>query len=286
MDKYIIKESELRSVINTVVAKELSAVLNESALGHMLGSALKNTLKYGALGAVSPALLANKGLKKGNDIVNNGDTVTDTVKNFFGLNDRDNYRKSNIENKKENESEFNEYGTPVVVPYSNKLKLADKEDFTVSSNNSKNNIEWGSFGLHYRDKNNVAWNKKLNEAETYFVRRSNDGSPDILKNRLKRSLIEWLDKRDTFYEKNFKKMLGESVDSLGQVHGNLRLDHEGDFARKIFTAMYAIEDEMTEIEIELEQDDWDDQNTCNYYSALKYADGALRDLLYLTNLDY
>ena len=285
MAKYIIKESELRSVINTIVTKELSEVLNESVLGHVLGSALKNTLKYGALAAAAPALLANKGLKKGNDIVNNGDTVTDTVKDFLGLNDRDNYRKSNIKSKKEDESEFNEYGTPVVVPYSNELKLAGKEDFTVSSSNSKNNIEWGSFGRHYRDKNNAAWNKKLNEAETYFVRRSNDGSPDILKNRLKRGLIGWLDKRDAFYEKNFKKMLGESVDSLGQVHGSLMIDHEGDFARKIFTAMHAIEDKMTELE---QHEDWieEDQNTYNYYSALKQADGALYDLLYLTNLDY
>ena len=83
MAKYIIKESELRSVINTIVTKELSEVLNESVLGHVLGSALKNTLKYGALAAAAPALLANKGLKKGNDIVNNGDTVTDTVKDFL-----------------------------------------------------------------------------------------------------------------------------------------------------------------------------------------------------------
>lgn len=39
---------------------------------------------------------------------------------------------------------------------------------------------------------------------------------------------------------------------------------------------------MTEIEIELEQnDDWDNQNTYNYYSALKYADGGLFVICYI-----
>ena len=84
-----------------------------------------------------------------------------------------------------------------------------------------------------------------------------------------------------------ERTLREETDSLGQYHGSLRLDQEGDFARKIFAVMGDIEDQMADIERRVEADeDYDDQNTGNYYSALKSAYNALDSLAHFENADY
>lgn len=84
-----------------------------------------------------------------------------------------------------------------------------------------------------------------------------------------------------------ERALREETDSLGQYHGSLRLDQEGDFARKIFAVMGDIEDQMADIERRMEADeDYDDQNTGNYYSALKSAYNALDSLAHFEDADY
>ncbi len=84
-----------------------------------------------------------------------------------------------------------------------------------------------------------------------------------------------------------ERTLREDTDSLGQYHGSLRLDQEGDFARKIFAVMGDIEDQMADIERRMEADeDYDDQNTADYYSALKSAYNALDSLARFENADY
>lgn len=84
-----------------------------------------------------------------------------------------------------------------------------------------------------------------------------------------------------------ERTLREETDSLGQYHGSLRLDQEGDFARKIFAVMGDIEDQMADIEQRVEADeDYDDQNTYNYYSALKSAYNALDSLAHFEDADY
>ena len=84
-----------------------------------------------------------------------------------------------------------------------------------------------------------------------------------------------------------ERILREETDSLGQYHGSLRLDQEGDFARKIFAVMGDMEDQMADIERRMEADeDYDDQNTSNYYSALKSAYNALDSLARFENADY
>ena len=203
MKKYVIKESVLLETIRKVIAEEMSDtnIVSES-VGSVLGSALKNTLKYGALGTVAPSILANKMFSGANDIVNHDATVTDAVKKYLGLDNSDKNWTHDNRSDAHHTDMSREYGTPVTVPdYSrNKTKLAEKEIISVSSSESKNGIEWGSFGRHYLDEKNTAWNRKLNSAETYFTRHSIDWSQDVLKKKLKNDLIKWLNDRDVYFE--------------------------------------------------------------------------------------
>ena len=85
--------------------------------------------------------------------------------------------------------------------------------------------------------------------------------------------------------KTVRKRLNEGFDSLGQSMYSARIDQEGDFAQKIYAVMGDIENEMSEIEEQMD-DDFDDQNTGDYYVALKKAHEALDSLVHFCNSDY
>jgi hypothetical protein len=202
--KYILKEGELRSVIKEAVAE----VLNES-LKHALGSALLNTAKYAALGAVAPGMLANKGILKANNILAGNDTIAGTVKDFFGgdsTNSRNGSRKTKSEMQKDRLSSTKnisyEYGRPETVPgLGRRDKLAPKSEIVAPQ--STNGIEWGNFGRHYHDEGDRVWNRKVADCEAALIRNSQGRSEArvvTLQKRYKRKLVDWLKDRDRDYE--------------------------------------------------------------------------------------
>ena len=82
MAKYILKESELRAMIDNIVEEEINNVINEG-----LGTAALNTVKNGALGVVAPTLLAQKYLTTMDRIINGDAPVrrsVEAIKDYFG----------------------------------------------------------------------------------------------------------------------------------------------------------------------------------------------------------
>lgn len=212
MVKYIFKESELRATIDKIVTEEVSRVLNEG-LGHALGSALKNTAKIAVKGTLAPGLLANDALEKTNNIFNGDDTVTKTVRNFFGADTSSSNsggvglsRKSKAEKQRERMSSARgisfEYGRPETVPdFGHKFKLARKSEIVAPQ--SQNGISWGKFGKHYHDEGDRMWNRKVQDTENAFIRNSRNASQgriERLQRRYKRVLIDWLKERDREYK--------------------------------------------------------------------------------------
>ena len=215
MTKYIIKESELRSLIKEIIKEELS--LNEG-LTKALGNALLNTARYGALTVVAPSVMAQKIAKKESDIVNGSDSIGKTVKDFFGGEDikssgsaskassGSKNRKTRAERQKEKlmntKSISYEYGRPETTPrLGRRDRLAPKSEVTAPS--SENGVEWGSFGRHYHDEGDRAWNRKVTDYEKSFLRNSqgrNEAQVARLQRRYKRRLVDWLKDRDRDYE--------------------------------------------------------------------------------------
>lgn len=198
MSKYIITESELRSIIKEAIAEELN-----EGLGHALGSALLNTAKYAALGTIAPGALANKGIMKTNDILSGNDTIGGTLNDFFGNGsngsfDKGRGKKSKSEKQRDRlmntKSISYEYGRPETVPgFAGKTKLAQKSEIVPP--NTKKGIDWGEFGEHYHDEGDRVWNRKFADVENSFIR---NGSKH--QNRYKRILVDWLKDRDRDYE--------------------------------------------------------------------------------------
>lgn len=166
--------------------------LNEG-VWHSLGSALKNTAKYAALGAIAPGVLANKGVLKANNILAGNDTIGGTIKDFFGGDS-----KSKAEKQRDRLSSAKnisyEYGRPETVPgFGGRTKLAPKSE--IAAPTSTNGIDWGRFGKHYHDEGDRAWRRKFTDVENSFVR---NGSRH--QKRYKRVLVDWLKDRDRDYE--------------------------------------------------------------------------------------
>lgn len=222
MSKYILKESELRSAIRKVVAEEL----NES-LGHALGSALLNTAKYAALGAIAPGALANKGIMKTNDILFGNDTIGGTISDFFGGDSKSSSTSGGKTGKSKSERQRNrmmatrsisyEYGRPETVPgWGNGLKLDKKTEIMVPEEvlddkgkcvqwGSKTG-QWGSFGKHYHDEGDRMWQRVFKDKENALIRncRNDQSKLERLKRKYKRILLDWLKDRDRAYEEYTK----------------------------------------------------------------------------------
>ena len=206
MAKYILKESELRAVISEAVAEELGALLNEG-----LPTALGNTLNSGALGVFAPAILAGKALKKTDAIFNGQDTITGTIRDYFGAGGKDSsgrrLSKSERQRQKfaDRRSISYEYGRPETVPgMFGRTKLAKKEE--IAALDLGHGIVWGSFGKHYRDEGDRAWTRVVTDKENSLIRNSS-GNPSRqarLQRRYKRILLDWLKDRDKAYETYIK----------------------------------------------------------------------------------
>jgi hypothetical protein len=223
MVKYILRESELRTMIENIVAEEVSNILNEG-IGSAIGSAIGNTLKYGALGVVAPTMLAGKAFSKANGIVNGNDTVWGTVKDYFG-NGNGSSGGSSRKTRSQKQSERYragrdvsfEYGRPETVPgWGNRLKLDKKEEIMVPEEvlddkgkcvqwGSKTG-QWGSFGKHYHDEGDRMWQRVFKDKENALIRncRNDQSKLERLKRKYKRILLDWLKDRDRAYEEYIK----------------------------------------------------------------------------------
>ena len=101
MAKYILKESELRSMIDDIVREEFNNAINEG-----IGTGIWNTVKNAGLGVVAPSLLAQKYAATMNQIIN-GDrgnpisNTADVIRDYFGNSKEDKAKKEAKKAEKE-----------------------------------------------------------------------------------------------------------------------------------------------------------------------------------------
>lgn len=213
MVKYILRESELRSAIEKVVKEELN-----EGLGHALGSALLNTAKYAALGAIAPGALISKGITKADDIMGGNSTVGGTINDFFGSGPNGSGRGSSSSSKTKKSSEQiekerrantatikKEYGEPATEAGLGR-RLERKERMVVD--NFLGSGESVDFGRHYRevnqDANNSVWMRKLIRAEQAINNAQNQNRVERYRRQYYRRFREWLNERDKAYEAYIK----------------------------------------------------------------------------------
>lgn len=208
MAKYIIKESELRSAIEKIVAEEIA--MNEG-LGHALGSALKNSLGVATKAVLAPNMLAQDAIEKTHGILSGEDTITRTVSNFFGGDSgkggsggSGKGKRTKAEKQRERLSAgrgiSSEYGRPETYPGLGRRTRLDKKSEIVAP--SQSTVEWGSFGRHYHDEGDRMWNRKVLDTENALIRASRGDAvrQAKLQRRYKRILVDWLKDRDRDYE--------------------------------------------------------------------------------------
>ena len=196
MTKYILKESELRSIINKIVTEEVSKSINEG-FWQGLKNAAWNTAKLGAKGLIAPSLVGQDIVKKTSDIAMGKDTVTGTVNRFFQgdagtQKNKKPKRETSLTDMEYEERIEKKYGKPVTTPklIGSREKLAGKVRFQDDV--------FGNLGRHYQDEDDV-WTKLLENKKAEVETRPNS------RMRLARWLKMWLDERDARYEELIKR---------------------------------------------------------------------------------
>ena len=196
MAKYILKESELRSAIDKIVAEEVSNVINEG-FWQGLKNAAWNTAKLGAKSLIAPSLVGQDIVKKTSDIAMGKDTITGTVNRFFqgnagAQNAKKSKRETSLADMEYEERIEKKYGRPVTTSklIGRKEKLAGKVRFQDEV--------FGNLGRHYQDEDGV-WTKLLENKKQEVQTRPN------ARRRLARWLKMWLDERDARYEDLIKR---------------------------------------------------------------------------------
>lgn len=195
MVKYILKESELRSMINSIVAEELNNVINEG-----IGSVLKNTAGMAAKTVLSPFASAGDMFSKATDVLTGKDTISNATGHFFNGRDGKTKAQRQSERLAASKNISYEYGKPEVVPsWGNRLKLDTKREIVAPENSQ---LEWGSFGKHYHDEDDKMWNRMVMSKENAIMRISGQNENKIarLQKKYKKILIGWLKDRDANYE--------------------------------------------------------------------------------------
>lgn len=190
MKKYVIKESELKTVIKEIIAEELSN------LDEGWGRALGNTAKLAGVGAVSPLTLAQMGFIKANNLILGKDTLKSTVRDFVGP-----------KQQKATQTDLNNveqtYGKPETVAGLGK-KLEKKMPITVDNFlGTDKNV---NFGRHYYEvgqrsgANNTKWAGKLAEAQANVSNARRQNRTNRYVNQWYKQLKQWLEARDKAYE--------------------------------------------------------------------------------------
>lgn len=212
MTKYIIKESELRSIIKEAVIKELNEGNFLRSLGSGLAHGTLNAAKLAGLGLVAPGILAQKATLKANDILGGSSTVGGTLNDFFGWgsgkgSSTRNGGKSLTPNKKNKETPKNlriikkEYGEPETEAGLGK-KLNGKRPLIVT--NFLGSGEDVDFGRHYFERGQnlpgSVWNKRLERAEEDLSTVTDPRKLTKFRKEHYKEFKKWLEKRDKVYE--------------------------------------------------------------------------------------
>ena len=202
MAKYVLKESELRSVINDIVTEELTNSLDEGVL---------QTVGKIAAGLTVPTFFLQKGIQKVGGIINGNDNLTGGSSSS-GRRSRSERRSRAYQAAKEMSWE---YGKPETIPgHFGKDKLAPKSEIVAPQITDRNilaalggnQIQWGSFGSHYHDINDKMWNNKVNGMVKTIARNArNENQRKRFIAIYRRRLAKWLRNRDKAYFNYFRK---------------------------------------------------------------------------------
>lgn len=202
MGKYIIKESELCSVIHDIITEELTNRLNEG-----FWKTLGKVATTAAVGAVAPTYLVQRAANKASGVINRGETLFKRGgTSSSGGNGSRNRRLSRSERQnnrfKASRSINNEYGPPETTPgLGHRIRLDKKRDMDLPSSHNQG-IDWGDFGQHYHDEGDRAWYRKILDTERSLIRVSHgdQNRQNRLQKRYKRRLLDWLKERDNSYK--------------------------------------------------------------------------------------
>lgn len=195
MTKYILKESELKAMIENIVTEELGQL--DEGFWRGLWNVAKGTAgmvvnPYGTVGNMfSNPGKSGSGFRSGGGVSRGGSGTR---------------RKTRAERQRErllaNKSLSFEYGRPETVPaWGNRVKL-DKKSEIVAPNNNNEVPDWGTFGKHYHDENDNAWRRMVASKENALIRnsRGNQARMVRLQRKYKKILLNWLKERDKAYE--------------------------------------------------------------------------------------
>lgn len=208
--KYILKESELKSMLEDIIKEEL----NEGFLGN-IGRGLWNTAKHTALGAAEAVVNPGKGFGKifqnTNDVLSGNKSLGQAIGwNTQGKEDRTSQvlkkKKEERAEKKENARLGagrieTEYGQPLMA--ANGKRLENKQPMVAE--NFLDSGQEVNLGMHYLEDNqngaNSYYKLFLNKLKNnYDIVRA---SPKRL-DSYRKVLEKWLDKRDKAYEEYVK----------------------------------------------------------------------------------
>ena len=233
MSKYILRESELKSVLRDIIMEEISNATNEGVLGR-LGNMALNTAKWAGLATLAPGLAAGKAMEKIGGIVDpkGKDTVAGTADQILGggagagrsssggKSGGKKLSRTQQRNERYKSAKYlaQEWGRPETVPgWGRRVKLERKREIenpmdtarrVIRPNGTLYNItmDWGAFGRHYHDEGERGWLNKVEEIEERVRRAATrDGTVDPdrqarFQRRYRRALADWLNKRDKAYE--------------------------------------------------------------------------------------
>ena len=234
MPKYILRESELKSVLRDIIMEEVSNATNEGVLGR-LGNMALNTAKWAGLATLAPGLAAGKAMEKIGGIVDpkGKDTVAGTADQILGgggagagrsssggRNGGTKMSRTQQRNERYKSAKYltQEWGRPETVPgWGRRIKLERKREIenpmdtatrVTRPNGKQYNItmDWGTFGRHYHDEGERGWLNKVEEIEERVRRaatRNGSVDPDRqarFQRRYRRALADWLKDRDKTYE--------------------------------------------------------------------------------------
>lgn len=212
MAKYVLKESELYSVLSEIITEELSNALDEGFIGNVF----KGAGRLAGNGLVA-ALNPGGAVKSVYDyMLNPNKTIVGTVRDTLRSNGTTNkntqtgkstkpktrQEKAQEKTRSLNRLKYN-YGEPETdVVFGGRRKLR-KERIIV--NNFLGTNEDKDFGTHYVEKNqnsdNSFWSRKLREAEEEV---NTNRNPRRAIRVVTRELNDWLKERDEAYRNDWK----------------------------------------------------------------------------------
>ena len=210
MTKYILKESELYSVLSEIITEELSNALDEGFIGNVF----KGAGRLAGNGLVA-ALNPGGAVKSVYDyMLNPNKTIIGTVRDTLGSNGTTNkntqtgkstktrQEKAQEKTRSLNRLKYN-YGEPETdVAFGGRRKIR-KERIIV--NNFLGTNEDKDFGTHYVEKNqnsdNSFWSRKLREAEEEV---NTNRNPRRAIRVVTRELNDWLKERDEAYRNDWE----------------------------------------------------------------------------------